>query len=958
MHDALHHDDAHRAGRRLLPLVGPRRAHGRSEIGCRYKCNDACSRPAPNPTDHLTFREVAGAALSRRRVLHAGLVAGLAGVAAAACGGGGGGNGATPAAGAAVAPALPSTLGFTAVPPNTQDAVVVPEGFEQQVVIRWGDPVLPGAPAFDPARQTAAAQAQQFGFNNDYLTLIDVPGRPGRALLVANHEYSTEPQMLPGYNPDTPTPEHVGIGMAAHGMSVVMVERDPASGRLTVVMDPLNRRITATTPMTLTGPAAGDPLLRTTADPEGRTVLGTLNNCSGGTTPWNTVLSGEENVDQYFGNGEAVADPVAKAKLARYGMDGGASQRKWETVDPRFDLLREPNEPHRFGWIVELDPFDPGSAPRKRTALGRMKHEGANVRIGPTGTVAVYMGDDERFEYMYKFVSSRTHRAGTAPADRECNARLLDEGTLFVARFTGNPAGAPGQGAEGSGEWLPLVESRADGTGQSFVSGMSAADVLVHTRQAADVVGATKMDRPEDVQPHPTTGRVYAALTNNDERGTPGKPGVDAVNPRPQNTNGQVLELVDAGDDPGARTFGWSLLLVCGDPAAADTYFGGFPKDQVSPISCPDNVAFDTAGNLWVATDGNELGSNDGLFAVPLDGPQRGRVQQFLTVPKGAETCGPVLEERLALVAVQHPGESDEATFENPASRWPDGGTAPPRPAVVSVWRGDGGALVQACTAGSCLGVGVRGQPQRGGGGGPRHLDVHGSEVAQEPEQRGVVGQDFGADRGDVLLAGSAQERAQELEPDTASLPVVGDDDGELGARRVGVAADEAGDAHALPRLGRDGPQCFVVAVVDLGEEAHLLGREPRRDGEEPLVRAGVAQRLIAGRQFAGVTGLDTAHQHRGPVGQRHVLPHQRGRSATGTCLVVAVVVDGRSVGGGHPPIVALAGPDHTPREFLRAVGREVRRPGRRQLGTPGVSRGSTRGSISPDSPTRYMVPW
>ncbi|CAA9270030.1 MAG: Putative phosphatase [uncultured Actinomycetospora sp.] len=599
------------------------------------------------------------------------------------------------ATGGASAPPLPSTLGFAAVAPNTQDAVVVPPGFSQQVVIRWGDPVLPGAPAFDARAQTAAAQAQQFGFNNDYLTLIDLPGQPGRALLVANHEYSTEPQMIPGYNPDAPTAEHVGIGMAAHGMSVVVVERDPASGRLTPVADPLNRRVTVTTPMTLAGPAAGHPLVRTTADPEGRTVLGTLNNCSGGTTPWNTVLSGEENVDQYFANGEAVADPVAKEKLARYGMDGGASDRKWETVDPRFDLLREPNEPHRFGWIVELDPFDPASAPIKHTALGRMKHEGANVRVGPTGTVAVYMGDDERFEYMYKFVSSRTHRAGDAAADRDSNRRLLDEGTLYVARFSGDAPAAPGQVADGGGEWLPLVESRADGTAQSFVPGLSAAEVLVHTRLAADVVGATKMDRPEDVQPHPTTGRVYAALTNNDERATPGKPGVDAANPRAQNTNGQVLELVETGDDPAARSFAWSLLLVCGDPAAADTYFGGFPKDQVSPISCPDNVAFDTVGNLWVATDGNELGSNDGLFAVPLEGAQRGRVQQFLTVPKGAETCGPVLEERLALVAVQHPGEADEATADNPASRWPDGGTSVPRPAVVSVWRTDGGPLVQ-----------------------------------------------------------------------------------------------------------------------------------------------------------------------------------------------------------------------------------------------------------------------
>lgn len=677
---------------RLLPLA-VHRPHGRPAISCRYRCNDACSRPAPNPTDTTPFREVAAAALSRRRVLQAGLVAGISGTLAAACGtGGGAGAGAAPAAGAAgSAGPMPSPFGFAAVAPNTEDAVRVPGGFEQQVVIRWGDPVLPGAPAFDANAQTAAAQAQQFGFNNDFLALLDDPASPGRALLVANHEYTTEPFMIPGYDPDAPTPEQVAIGMAAHGLSVVAVQRDGASGRLTPTMDAVNRRITASTPMTLTGPAAGDALVRTSADPEGRTVLGTLNNCAGGVTPWRTVLTGEENVDQYFANGEAVADPAARAALARYGMDGGATDRRWEAVDPRFDLTREPTEPNRFGWIVEVDPFDPASTPRKHTALGRFKHEGANVRVGPTGTVAVYMGDDERFEYLYKFVSSRTHRAGDAPADRASNARLLDEGTLFVARFSGD---APTPGPDGGGEWLPLVESLAGGTGRSFVPGMTAAEVLVHTRMAADTVGATPMDRPEDVQPHPATGRVYAALTNNDERGTPGKPGVDAVNPRPENTNGQVLELTETGDDPAARTFGWSLLLVCGDPAAADTYFGGFPKDQVSPISCPDNVAFDAVGNLWIATDGNALGSNDGLFAVPLEGPQRGRVQQFLTVPRGAETCGPVVEERLALVSVQHPGEADDASLANPISHWPDGGTSIARPAVVSVWRAGGGPLV------------------------------------------------------------------------------------------------------------------------------------------------------------------------------------------------------------------------------------------------------------------------
>jgi uncharacterized protein len=668
---------------RLLPLFATKHQR-RSSVHCRYKCHDACERGVPNRSDNPTFREVAAAAIARRRVLQAGLVLGVAGAAGVACS----------SEGAAPAPAGPPPAGmaFEPVAPNTDDAVRIPPGYRQEVVVRWGDPVLPGAPAFDPARQSAAAQAMQWGFNNDYLTLVAIPGDATRALLVANHEYTTEPFMHAGYDEKKPTREQIEIGFAAHGMSVLAVDRDPATGRITPRIDPLNRRITATTPFTVTGPAAGDPLLRTTADPAGRTVLGTLNNCSGGTTPWSTVLSGEENVDAYFANGEAVADPAVKASLARYGMDSGATERLWETVDPRFDLLREPNEAHRFGWVVELDPLDPAAPPRKHTALGRFKHEAATVRVAPDGRAVVYMGDDERFEYAYKFVSAGAYRPGASPADREANRALLDAGTLYVARFDGQPRD-PGQGADGRGEWLPLVESRADGTARSFVPGMSGVEVLVFTRLAGDAVRATKMDRPEDVEPNPVTGRVYMALTNNDERGTPGEGVVDAANPRTENKNGQVLELIEDSDDPLATRFAWNLLLVCGDPAAADTYYGGFPKDRVSAVSCPDNVAFDPQGNLWVSTDGNALDTNDGLFAVALEGDQRGRTQQFLTVPRGAETCGPVITEKVTLVSVQHPGEVDGASVDAPASHWPDGGTSIARPSVVAVYRDGGGTI-------------------------------------------------------------------------------------------------------------------------------------------------------------------------------------------------------------------------------------------------------------------------
>jgi len=239
----------------------------------------------------------------------------------------------------------------------------------------------------------------------------------------------------------------------------------------------------------------------------------------------------------------------------------------------------------------------------------------------------------------------------------------------------------------GKGEWIPLLRTGEDGRGESLVDGMSAEEVAVFTRQAGDAVGATKMDRPEDFETNPKTGKVYVALTNNTKRGEEGKAGPDEANPRKLNKNGQVLELTD---DHTGTDFTWTLLLVCGDPAAADTYFSGFDKTKVSPISCPDNLAFDPYGNLWISTDGNALKSNDGLFAVVLDGPNRGETKQFLTVPKGGETCGPIVTEKQVIVSVQHPGEADDATTDNPLSHWPDGGTAQPRPAVVAAWKSDG----------------------------------------------------------------------------------------------------------------------------------------------------------------------------------------------------------------------------------------------------------------------------
>jgi secreted PhoX family phosphatase len=621
-------------------------------------------------------------------VATAATTAALASPAAAASGSAAGPGGVRPAGG----------LRFDTVAPNKADAVVTPAGYRQDVLISWGDPILRGAPAFEPNHQSAARQAAQFGYNNDYLALVDLPHESCRKVLVANHEYTDEILMFAGYDAANPTREQVEIAWAAHGLSVVVLDEDRRTAKLSVATGHrLNRRITATTPIDVSGPAAGSALLKTTADPTGRRVLGTLNNCGGGVTPWGTVLTGEENFNQYFGNADLVTDPATKTRLTRYGLRGLASERKWERFDPRFDVAKDPNEVNRFGWVVEIDPFDPQATPRKRTALGRFKHEAAEPRLTTDGRVALYMGDDERFDYFYKYVSTNRVKHGDSRAARRHNATLLDEGTLYVARFTGDSPAAeidgtgklPADGEfDGTGEWIPL----ASGT-KSFVPGMTAEEVYVYTRLAADKAGATKMDRPEDVEPHPQTGTVYIALTNNSDRGAAGKAGPDEANPRTGNKHGQIMEVTEDHRDAGAGRFRWRLFLVCGDPADPSTYFGGFPKDQVSPISCPDNVTFDAYGNLWIATDGNALKSNDGLFGVPVDGPNRGQVKQFLTVPIGAETCGPIVEERRVLVAVQHPGEVDGATVTNPTSTWPQGAGHLARPSVVTVRKSDGGRI-------------------------------------------------------------------------------------------------------------------------------------------------------------------------------------------------------------------------------------------------------------------------
>ena len=684
------------AGRPLLNLLMTGRTHGkRSAVTCLYKCDNACFHPVPNTSENEYFRDIAGAVLSRRAVLAGGAAAASALALTSVAGGG------TPASAAVLGRDGGRAFGFRPIAPVPAevDAVTVPEGWRWTPIIRWGDPLFDRADRFDPNAQTAEKQARQFGYNNDYLDILVEPhGR--EAVLVANQEYTNAGIMFPPAASEDERLEQLRVSKAAHGLAVVeLTRRRRGDVWKYVVGGRRNRRITADTTFVFDGPAAGSGLLTTVEDPSGRHPVGTFGNCSGGTTPWGTVVSGEENFNGYFR--AAGTSPEHK----RYGLSANPSAYGWEAVDPRFDA-RQPgyeNEPNRFGWIVEIDPEAPDEPPVKHTALGRFKHEGANVTISASGHAVAYMGDDERFDYLYKFVSKNTFRPGKSAKARAHNKTLLSEGSLYVARFRGDSpvseitgTGAlPSDGSfDGAGEWVALAID-----GRSAVPGFTIDQVLVHTRLAADAVGATKMDRCEDVEPNPVSGRVYVACTNNTDRGKAGKEGATEINPRNTNRDGHVIEITEAGGDHTATAFGWSILILAGDPARNPlTYFAGFPADRVSPISCPDNLAFDSRGDLWISTDGapGVIGYGDGLFLVPLTGPDRGRVQQFLSVPRDGETCGPVIHDRdgSVFVAVQHPGE--DGSWAAQASYFPDyiepgalrdGRWGGPRPSVIQVTR-------------------------------------------------------------------------------------------------------------------------------------------------------------------------------------------------------------------------------------------------------------------------------
>lgn len=620
------------------------------------------------------FQDVLSTRMSRRKVLtamgYAGAALALSGCAVS--------DGTKQSSGASLGNATSrlNTLAFNEVPHGLDEFFTVPDGYSTQVLIRWGDPIFADAPAFAPSDQTEQAQLQQFGFNNDFVGFVPLPlgsDSSNHGLLVVNHEYVRSELMFPGSPNETElTLEQTKINMAAHGLSVVEIRKGEDGQWQTILDSKYNRRITPNTKMNITGPSAGSDRLRTVYSTDGVQTLGTYGNCSGGVTPWGTILTGEENIDYMFGGD--YSDNPEKENYARFGMKD-KFRGSWGLHDARFDMTKNPAEPLHVGWVVEIDPYDPTSTPKKRTALGRFKHEGANVFINKDGHVVAYTGDDQRFEYLYRFVSKHKYQ----PDNRQANMNLLEEGTLYCAKFAD----------DGSVTWLAMTHGNGPLTQQNGFN--SQADIHIDCRKAADLLGATPMDRPEDVEVNPVTGQVYVMLTNNNERENVQ---TDGPNPRANNHGGQVLELTPPDGNHNTDRFSWDLILICGPKGDEGTRYHP-AVSQNGWLACPDNCAFDTLGNLWISSDGAKaFGVADGVWATEVAGENRGLTKRFLRAPVGAEMCGPFFTPNSEnfFSSVQHPAEG--SSFDAPSTRWPDfEPELPPRPSVVVITKNGGGRI-------------------------------------------------------------------------------------------------------------------------------------------------------------------------------------------------------------------------------------------------------------------------
>ncbi|MCU0802410.1 MAG: PhoX family phosphatase [Rhodobacteraceae bacterium] len=652
-----------------------------------------------NRSANPTMYDVVAARTSRRGFL----VGGLAGIATGLFGGG-----LTPRAALAQSAAPSGLLGFAAVPLSKDDTVVVPAGYTVQVLAPWGTPLLADAPAYAPGVSTGAGQALQVGSHHDGMHFFAIDGSSTDGLLVMNHEY-IEPRFMhavkwAGQALDGDTvvfdangkrdDDEVLAELNAHGCTVARVQRG-ADGQWSVVQgDPMNRRVTGLTEMRIAGPAAGSPHLVTRFAPDGLRTRGTLNNCAHGVTPWNTYMTAEENWAGYFVNASA----EMPREQARYGVSEEESRYGWEKAAGgadayiRFNAAATGasaaedyrNETNTFGWMVEFDPFDPASVPVKRTHLGRFAHEGVVFAPAVAGQpVVCYSGDDSRFEYIYKYVSTAAYDPATANGD------LLDNGTLYVARFN----------ADGTGEWLALAPGENGLTPENGFADL--ADILVNTRLAADQAGATKMDRPEWGTVDPNSGEVYFTLTNNNRRDLTQ---VDAVNPRAENNFGQIVRWKYEGNDHTATSFAWELFVIAGTPRQSKT-FGGDVLGDDNTFACPDGIWCDANSRLWIQTDMGDIGPAQegplapfGMNMMLAADPATGEIRRFLTGPWGQEITGVVTtpDGTTMFVNVQHPGghaTAEDFAAGNFGSGFPDYNGTVPRSATLVIARTDGGVI-------------------------------------------------------------------------------------------------------------------------------------------------------------------------------------------------------------------------------------------------------------------------
>lgn len=537
--------------------------------------------------------------------------------------------------------------------------------YEYQVLIPWGEPLEPSGPAYSwPPK--AADQAKQIGIGHDGMAYFPIDqaeclpfedkfrrkrhSRRGNThgLLAINHEFGGNGHVLGKSSPESL--EDVRVSQHAHGVSIVEIKE--TRGEWQQVESRYARRIHVNTPMAYSGPAAGHPLLQT---PAGNIPLGTVNNCSSGATPWGTYLTCEENFNGYFGatNNEQTWAPTETQQ--RYGFSSGGFGYGWEQFDARFDLSNPDyqNEENRFGWVVEIDPFDPTKTPVKRTALGRVKHEGATTVIGQDGRAVVYMGDDQRFDYIYKFVS-----AGHFRSMLDSGVSPLDEGVLYVARFN----------EDGSGDWLPLTLDNVD-LAARFAD---MAELLVNTRIAADIVGATPMDRPEWITIAPN-GDVYCTLTNNSQRTE-----ANAANPLAPNADGHIIRWHDSDYHTGT-TFQWDIFLI------AETTHG-----TEESFSDPDGIWADPDGRIFIQTDG---GQKDGLNnQLLVADSETGKLSRLLTGVTGDEITGIATtpDRKTMFVNTQHPGNGNPELTNFPAEV--DGVTIP-RDCTIVITKKDRGVV-------------------------------------------------------------------------------------------------------------------------------------------------------------------------------------------------------------------------------------------------------------------------